>query len=399
MIQLIALKNDIGIEIREKFSVIQKRCESSLKKLSQICEEVVMISTCNRTEIYFNSSYDDLSIVEKIFETLNWDKSLMKYICHHKEEKAVRHLMDVVCGFDSLILGEDQILAQVKEAYETARTAKTVHKELQKLFLTAITCGKEFRTKSNLYKIPVSSSSIAVSESRKKAMNRFMILGFGEVGKLTAKYIMSGDFEVLYIAVRDISMVNIEDSRVKVIPFEKRLKYYEDVNCIISCTSAPHTVIKKDDLPNNRNMLLFDLAVPRDLDRDVCDLKNVQVYDIDTVSLMDDNNRKLRKDIMKENRLILEKYIKEFEQWQSLQSISLEIVKLKQAGERVYKERYKTFRNKKDTKDTDKLAEVLLKSTSDAFINKAIEVLKEEQLKGRVSDCMKIIQRIFYVVE
>lgn len=399
MIQLIALKNDIGIEIREKFSVIQKRCESSLKKLSQIYEEVVMISTCNRTEIYFNSSYDDLSIVEKIFETLNWDKSLMKYICHHKEEKAVRHLMDVVCGFDSLILGEDQILAQVKEAYETARTAKTVHKELQKLFLTAITCGKEFRTKSNLYKIPVSSSSIAVSESRKKAMNRFMILGFGEVGKLTAKYIMSGDFEVLYIAVRDISMVNIEDSRVKVIPFEKRLKYYEDVNCIISCTSAPHTVIKKDDLPNNRNMLLFDLAVPRDLDRDVCDLKNVQVYDIDTVSLMDDNNRKLRKDIMKENRLILEKYIKEFEQWQSLQSISLEIVKLKQAGERVYKERYKTFRNKKDTKDTDKLAEVLLKSTSDAFINKAIEVLKEEQLKGRVSDCMKIIQRIFYVVE
>ncbi|MDW8801850.1 glutamyl-tRNA reductase [Clostridium sp. A1-XYC3] len=399
MIQLIALKNDIGIEIREKFSVIQKRCESSLKKLSQICEEVVMISTCNRTEIYFNSSYDDLSIIEKIFETLNWDKSLMKYICHHKEEKAVRHLMDVVCGFDSLILGEDQILAQVKEAYETARTAKTVHKELQKLFLTAITCGKEFRTKSNLYKIPVSSSSIAVSESRKKAMNRFMILGFGEVGKLTAKYIMSGNFEVLYIAVRDISMVNIEDSRVKVIPFEKRLKYYEDVNCIISCTSAPHTVIKKDDLPNNRNMLLFDLAVPRDLDRDVCDLKNVQVYDIDTVSLMDDNNRKLRKDIMKENRLILEKYIKEFEQWQSLQSISQEIVKLKQAGERVYKERYKTFRNKKDTKDTDKLAEVLLKSTSDAFINKAIEVLKEEQLKGRVSDCMKIIQRIFYVVE
>lgn len=399
MIQLIALKNDIGIEIREKFSVIQKRCESSLKKLSQICEEVVMISTCNRTEIYFNSSYDDLSIVEKIFETLNWDKSLMKYICHHKEEKAVRHLMDVVCGFDSLILGEDQILAQVKEAYETARTAKTVHKELQKLFLTAITCGKEFRTKSNLYKIPVSSSSIAVSESRKKAMNRFMILGFGEVGKLTAKYIMSGNFEVLYIAVRDISMVNIEDSRVKVIPFEKRLKYYEDVNCIISCTSAPHTVIKKDDLPNNRNMLLFDLAVPRDLDRDVCDLKNVQVYDIDTVSLMDDNNRKLRKDIMKENRLILEKYIKEFEQWQSLQSISQEIVKLKQAGERVYKERYKTFRNKRDTKDTDKLAEVLLKSTSDAFINKAIEVLKEEQLKGRVSDCMKIIQRIFYVVE
>lgn len=399
MIQLIALRDDIGIEIREKFSVIQKRCESSLKNLSKICDEVVLISTCNRTEIYFNSPYEDLDMVEKIFETLNWDKNLTKYVFHYKEKKVVEHLMEVVCGFHSLILGEDQILAQVKEAYETARKAKTIHKDLQKLFHAAVTCGKEFRTKSSLYKIPVSSSSIAVSESRKKGMNRFMLLGFGEVGKLTAKYIMSGAFEVLYIAVRDTNTVDIKDSRVIVIPFEKRLKYYEEVNCIISCTSAPHTVIKKDDLPNNSNMILFDLAVPRDLDKDVYTLKNVMVYDIDTVSLIDDNNRKLRKNIMEENKFILDKYIEEFEQWQSLQSISQEIIKLKQAGERVYKERYKKFRNKKDTKDTDKLAEVLLKSTSDAFINRAIDVLKEEQLKGRVNDCMRIIQRIFYAAE
>ena len=269
----------------------------------------------------------------------------------------------------------------------------------KKLFHLAVTCGKEFRTESNLYKIPVSSSSIAVSESRKKGMNRFMILGYGEVGQLTAKYIMSGTFEVLYIAVRNPKVVDIEDGRVRIIPFEERAKYYEEVNCIISCTSAPHTVIKKTDLPRDNNMILFDLAVPRDLDKDVCTLKNIQVYDIDTVSLIDDNNRKLRKNIMKENKVILDKYINEFKEWQSLQSISQEIIKLKKSGERVYKERYKTFKNKKDTKDTDKLAEVLLKSTSDAFINKAIEVLKEEQLKGRVNDCMRIIQKIFYAAE
>jgi glutamyl-tRNA reductase len=399
MIQLIALKDDVKLEIREKFSVIQKRCENSLKNLSEICDEVVIISTCNRTEIYFNSKCEDSSIVEDIFQVLNWDKELMEYIFHYKEKQVTKHLMKVVCGFESLILGEDQILAQVKEAYETAMKAKTIHKDLQKLFHLAVTCGKEFRTESNLYKIPVSSSSIAVSESRKKGMNRFMILGFGEVGQLTAKYIMSGAFEVLYIAVRDPKVVDIEDGRVRVIPFEEKVKYYEEVNCIISCTSAPHTVIKKADLPNNSNMILFDLAVPRDLDKDVSNLKNVQVYDIDTVSRMDDNNRKLRKNIMKENKFILDKYIKELEEWQSLQSISQEIIKLKESGERVYKDRYKTFKNKRGTKDTDKLAEVLLKSTSDAFINRAIEVLKEEQLKGRVNDCMRIIQKIFYVEE
>lgn len=399
MIQLIALKDDVKLEIREKFSVIQKRCENSLKNLSKICDEVLIISTCNRTEIYFSSKCEDSSIVEEIFEVLNWDKELMEYIFHYKEKQVTKHLMKVVCGFESLILGEDQILAQVKEAYETAMKAKTIHKELQKLFHLAVTCGKEFRTESNLYKIPVSSSSIAVSESRKKGMNRFMILGFGEVGQLTAKYIMSGAYEVLYIAVRDPKVVNIEDGRVRVIPFEEKIKYYEEVNCIISCTSAPHIVIKKDDLPNNRKMILFDLAVPRDLDKDVSTLENAQVYDIDTVSRMDDNNRKLRKNIMKENKFILDKYIKEFEEWQSLQSISQEIIKLKQSGERVYKDRYKTFKNKRGTKDTDKLAEMLLKSTSDAFINRAIDVLKEEQLKGSVNECMRIIQKIFYVAE
>lgn len=399
MIQLIALKDDVKIEVREKFSVIQKRLENSLKNLSEICDEVVIISTCNRTEIYFNSECEYSSIVEDIFKVLNWDKSLMQYISHYKEKEVSDHLMKVVCGFQSLILGEDQILAQVKEAYETAMKAKTIHKDLRKLFHLAVTCGKEFRTESSLNKIPVSSSSIAVSESRKEGMNRFMVLGYGEVGQLTTKYIMSGNFEVLYIAVRNPKVVDIEDSRVRVIPFEERTKYYAEVNCIISCTSAPHTVVRKNDLPIESKMVIFDLAVPRDVDRDVCTLENLQVYDIDSVSLIDDNNRKLRKDIMFKNKFILEKYINDFEEWQSLQSISQEIRKLKDTGERIYKDRYKTFEHKKHTKDIDKLAEVLLKSTSDAFINKAIEVLKEEQLKGRVDDCMRIIQKIFYAAE
>ena len=90
MIQLIALKDDVKLEIREKFSVIQKRCENSLKNLSEICDEVVIISTCNRTEIYFNSTCEDSSIVENIFEVLNWDKELMEYVSHYKEKECCK---------------------------------------------------------------------------------------------------------------------------------------------------------------------------------------------------------------------------------------------------------------------------------------------------------------------
>lgn len=399
MIQLIGLKSDVKLEIRERFSIIQKRCGDSLENLKKICDEVVIISTCNRTEIYFNSENDSESMIVDIFETLNWNKDLVDYTFHYKGEKVVRHIMDVVCGFQSLILGEDQILGQVKDAYETALEVKSINKDLQRLFQLAITCGKEFRTKSSLYKIPVSSSSIAVSESRKHGASRFMLLGFGEVGKLTAKYILSGSFEVLYIAVRNPKVVDIEDKRIKVISFDDRIKYYADVHSIISCTSAPHCVIRKSNLPEDKSLLIFDLAVPRDVEEEVSDMSNVSVYDIDKVSSIDDENRKRRKEIMDGNRFIVNKYIGEFTEWKKIQDISPEIVELKKCGERVYRNRFKTFKNKMNTKDADKLAEILLKSTSDAFINRAIDVLKEEQLKGRVDDCMKIIKRIFYVVE
>ncbi|MBC2580768.1 glutamyl-tRNA reductase [Clostridium sp. DJ247] len=398
MIQLIGLKSDVKLEIREKFSIIQKHVETYAKELREICDEVVILSTCNRTEIYFNSDHSDDKIIEKVFEKLKWDKKLTKYIFHYKGEKVAKYLMDVVCGFHSLILGEDQILGQIKDAYEISLQAKTITKDLQRLFQEAITCGKEFRTVSNLNRIPVSSSSISVSESRKRGLKRFMILGFGEVGQLTAKYIMSGAFEVLYIAVRNTDAVDIDDKRVKVIHFDEKIKYYNDVQCIISCTSAPHCVIKKDNLPE-KPLLIFDLAVPRDVEEDVYKMKNVTVYNIDKVSSMDDENRKKRKEIMKNNRFILEKHINEFLNWQKIQDISPEIAKLKECGEKVYTKRYKTFKNKKNTKDAEKLAETLLKSTSDAYINRAIDVLKEEQLKGRAEDCMRIIQKIFYAAE
>jgi glutamyl-tRNA reductase len=398
MIHVIGLKSDIKLEIREKFSIIQKHCENYVKSLKEICDEVIILSTCNRTEIYFNSECIDNNIIEKVFEKLNWDFSLMKYTFHYKGEKSVKYLMDVVCGFHSLILGEDQILGQIKEAYEIALEAKTINKDLQRLFHMAITCGKEFRSKSNLNKIPVSSSSIAVNESRKCGVKRFMLLGFGEVGQLTAKYILSGAFEVLYIAVRTPKVVDIEDKRVKVIAFEEKTKYYEDVEAIISCTSAPHCVVKKENL-SEKELLIFDLAVPRDVEEDVYSMKNVTLYNIDKVSAMDDENRKRRKDIMKKNKFILEKYVEEFMNWKKLQNIYPVIENLKKCGEKVYKKRYKTFKNKKDTKDAEKLAEKLLKSTCDAFINRAIDVLKEEQLKGSVDDCMAIIQRIFYAAE
>jgi len=392
MIQLIGLKPDVKIEIREKLSIIPKRQERCLNALVNICDEVVILSTCNRIEIYFKSKDED--IVKKIFRALNWDENLIKCVFNYTGEKAIKHLMEVVCGFDSLLLGEDQILGQVRDAYEVAKEAKATKKEFQKLFESAIACGKKFRTKSKISEIPISSSSMVVKKAIDMDIKNFMILGFGVVGELTSKYILEGKTNLLYIAVRDAQKVTIKDPRVKIIPFNDIPKYYEKVECVISCTTAPHTVVRLNELPS-KHLLLFDLAVPRDIEEVVSENPLYEVYDIDKLGDIHDANFKRRKVSMKGNRYIVDKAIKDFIEWKSIEELSPFIKKIKHNGDDVYKERLETFKHKKETKDNEKLAEILLKSTSNAYVNRAIQVLKEEHLKGRSEQCEDIISRIF----
>ncbi|MFL0252408.1 glutamyl-tRNA reductase [Clostridium neuense] len=399
MIQVLGLKKNLKIDIREKFSIIQKHVEEKTILLSEVCNEVVLLSTCNRTEIYFSSSKSPNKIIDEIFEKMNWDNTFKDSFFYYKNEEAIEHLMDVVCGFDSLILGEDQILGQVKEAYEVALRLGILKSKLKKLFQLVVTCGKEFRNVSQLNMIPVSSSSIAVNEARKKGCAKFMVLGFGNVGELVCKYILSGKFDVLYIVVRNINVVNIDDKRVKVIPFCDRQIHYNEVDCVISCTSAPHTVIWKNQLPINKKLEIFDLAVPRDAEEEVYKMNNVHVYDIDEISSIDLYNKEKRKSIMIKNRYIIDKYIIEFFEWDKIQKVVDDIIKIKKYGENVYKKRYRTFKNKQHTKDNEKLASTLIKSASDAYTNRAIEVLKEEQLKGCGDECLRIIRKIFYEVQ
>lgn len=396
MIQLIGSLSESTVEAREKLSIMPKHIEESIKKLLNICDEVVIISTCNRLEVYFNSEEYGEEKVDEIFEALNWNLDLKKSIFHIRGERVAKHLMEVVCGFHSKIFGEDQILGQVKCAIESSVNVHGVKSDLRKLFQIAITCGKKFKDRSKIYKIPVSSASIVVKEAINKGLRKFMILGFGNVGALASNYILNSDFDELYIAVRNVEAVKIVDSRVNIISFEDKSKYYKEADCIICCTSAPHTVVFKKDIPD-KNLTIYDLALPRDVEESVLHMPKVTVYDIDRISAIDDGNRKKRKDLMQSNIYIIEKYVEDFMNWQQLKEIDPQIKKLLKLGEKIYNSRYESFKHKQHEGGNEELAMTLLKSTSDAYVNRAIDVLKEEQLKGKADECLRIIDKIFCV--
>lgn len=397
MIQLLGIRKNIGVKIREKLAISQKKREEYTKKLLEYFDEVVILSTCNRTEIYFNGSLKEEGGLKKIFEILGWDIEL-KEACFYLEEKgAVRHLMEVVCGFHSRILGEDQILGQIKEAYFSAYKIGAVKNELQRLFQEAITCGKKFRTEGKLYEIPVSSASIAVNEAIKKGAKNIMVIGYGEVGKLVFKYALSNNINELNLIVRNVEKIKgIEDKRVKVINYQEGRKIINDMDAVISCTSAPHLIIEKEHInEEGKKLIIFDLALPRDIDEKIKDFKRIELYDIDDISSMDDENKKIRKERMEEFRSIINKYIDDYLNWKSIKEISPIIQKIKENSNDIVEKRETTLKNKCNDKKDIEIANRLIKSTSDYYVNRAIEVLKEEKLKGQEEECIRILEKIF----
>ncbi|SFC76449.1 glutamyl-tRNA reductase [Clostridium uliginosum] len=397
MIGLLGIKKNTPIEIREKLTIKPNMCTEYINQLLKDLEEVVILATCNRTEIYFNASFYEEELLKKIFEVFNWNYEYREYVFISKDENACKHLFEVTCGFHSKILGEDQILGQVKNAYFKSLEQKAVNLELQRLFQSAITCGKRFKSESRLFEIPVSSASIVVNEAINNGCTKFMLLGYGEVGQLTMKYLLAHKIECVYLVVRNMKIKEqIYDNRVKVINFEEKNQYIDETQCIISCTSAPHPVIKKRDINESGDKLfIYDLAVPRDIDNDVESLDRAFVYNIDNISLINDGNKKMRFDKMDENKFILEKYINEYYEWKRLRIIVPLIRRIKGVSKDVYENRITTFENKAKSKDDIHLASKLIKSASDFYINRAIEVMKEETLRGSEGECLRIIEKIF----
>ena len=397
VIGLIGIKRNTPLEIRERLTLKPKRIEMYTNKLLQIFKEVVILATCNRTEIYFNDFCEREELLKEIFDILEWDYSFNEYVFVTRGEDSCRHLFEVCCGFHSKIVGEDQILGQIKNAYETAMEYNSVDFELHRLFQEAVTCGKKFRSKAKLYDIPVSSASIAVNESIKKGCSRFMLIGYGEVGHLVMKYLLSHKTEIVYLVVRNVNTIDqIDDDRVRVITFEEKNRYIDEVQSIISCTSAPHVVLSENDISEHgEKIYIYDLAVPRDVDERIEKMSRTEVYNIDKVSELNDENKKLRVERMIENKNILTKYLNEFNEWQKLRSIAPEIRKIKELGNEVYHMRSITFKNKCKDKNDIELADTLIKSASDFYINRTIKVLKEETLKGRGEECIEIIEKIF----
>lgn len=309
-------------------------------------QECVIISTCNRTEVYTysekaGSNFTDMQDLLLEFAGAAEVEHIGDYVRFYSGTKAVEHLFHVAAGLDSMVMGEDQILGQVKRAHEQARQAGTCEVYLNTLFRYAVTAAKKVKTRTDLSRTTVSTATMAVKAAEKTLGSlhgkKVMLIGAsGKIGSVVLKNLQCIEGAEVYITSRNMRQA-CEDRHHKVtyqvMEYESRYDLMDEMDVIISATSSPHYTMTYDKLAKclktSKQRVLVDLAVPIDIEAKVEWLPGIKRYDIDDFQeLAKANNEKKRHEAMAADQILKEVGL-DFERWMVFQQALPEIRKMK----------------------------------------------------------------------
>ncbi|MGL4955476.1 MAG: glutamyl-tRNA reductase [Cetobacterium sp.] len=278
----------------------------------------VNLSTCLRVEYYLH--LDKNYSLEEFKMDIGRDDVFIK-----QGHEAVNYLFRVTCGFESVIKGEDQILAQIKKAQLTSMENKISSSNMNVIFNKAIELGKKFRNKSKICHNALSLEAISLKFIKNKVVNlkdkKILILGVGDLARDIMELITKEEYESLTITNRSYHKA-VEVSNVynaDVISFENKLEEVAKSDIIISATSAPHAIIKKEEilplLDENKDYIFLDLAVPRDIEEELNDFKNINLYNIDDVWGVYYENLENRENLLNKYEYMLSEQMINLKKW------------------------------------------------------------------------------------
>jgi len=315
MILLIGLSHHSSpVTLRERFAFTETEIPPALQSLrdSRLAEEAVILSTCNRVELYAGTSLEPrqafTALEDFLIKRHDYKGSVANEFYRLAEPQSVQHLFRVACGLDSMVLGETEILGQLKRAYQLAlqggHTAGTLNKAFQKAFNVA----KQVRTTTNIQRGSVSVGSVAVDLAEKIFSDLrerdVMIIGAGDTGEKTARALLSRGARSIFVSNRsyDKALVLATELGGRAVQFSEWAAQCTTTDIIISSTAAPHFVLDRAKLEplmklrRNRPLLLIDIAVPRDIEPEVNLMPNIYLYNIDDLQAIAEQSLQQRKD-------------------------------------------------------------------------------------------------------
>lgn len=298
------------VEIRERFNFSPARIKNILRRLRGFDElsEAVIVSTCNRTEIYMVTTNinADLTFMRRMLIHVAGASYNKDYFYTLTGLNCIRHLFRVAASLDSLIIGEGQILSQIKEAYQISRHTGMTATLFNTLFNRVIAVGKKVRTVTHIAysSVSVSSAAVDLAEGTIKDLTaaKILVVGAGKMSELTTRHLI--DKGARNIKVSNRSLLHAQELAAKfngiAVPFEVFLEAAEQADIIITSTGAPHYVVTYDAFAplmaerSARSLILIDIAVPRDVEPQVGEIPGIALYNIDDLETVVDTNKELR---------------------------------------------------------------------------------------------------------
>jgi glutamyl-tRNA reductase len=314
------------VELRERFAFGEARIPAVLQLLREegIADEAVILSTCNRVEIYASTSLDSGKAFAELKEFLvtchDYRDPLTDEIYALGEPQSVHHLFKVACGLDSMVLGETEILGQLKKAYDLALQHQHTGPRLNKAFQRAFNVAKHVRTETSIQRGSISVGSVAVELAEKIFASlddrHVMVIGAGDTSEKTARALLSRGAKSIIVANRsyDRAQALAAEFGGRAVNFDDWSNEFGQIDIVISSTAAPHHILNRAKLEplmklrKNRPLLLVDIAVPRDIDPEVNMMPNVYLYNIDDLQAIAEDYLKQRKEeIARCEKIIVEK--------------------------------------------------------------------------------------------
>ena len=399
------------INVREVVSITDtKKIEAINILLDRDINEVVILSTCNRSEIYIHAE----NIEEKVDELVNFYseyfgvKDIDKYLFKKTNLDAIKHLFDVTAGLDSIVLGEDQILGQVRDAHEFSMKLGGTKKVFNKLFRDAVTTSKEIKTITKISQQPLSISYIGVKLLKEKIGSlegkNVLIIGLGKMNLLTLNHLEEEKTNKIYIANRNIEKIKeIESKFDNIIPikYSDRHKILEEesIDIVVSATSSPHLVIKYDEMPKlDKKIYIMDIALPRDVDTRLKELDYVELYDIDDLKEIQDKNDIKRNELAQKAEKIIDEKIDEFLEWLDLTFMDPTIQSLNCKCKEIKDDTLEYIFRKIDLNQHEKkIIDKMVGSALKRVIREPIMNLKQVKNKGQREEYIKVIEDLFEI--
>lgn len=399
------------LNIREQVFFRKENLSQALRILKEYeyIEECVILSTCNRTEIYIvtNNIENGKKVVERFLVNYHGleDKELKAYLYEKINKEAIKHLIRVSSSLDSMVLGEQQILGQVKDAYQIALECKTTSFVFNTLFQKILNITKKIRTQTNIGEGALSLGYAAI-ELSKRIFNdltdkKVMIVGTGKMGELLIKHLKDNGIKEVWVVNRSITKAEglakkFQGSAESV---ERLYEIMPLMDIVITSTGSPHYIIKKDDMEyalkkrKNKTVFLIDIGVPRNIDPKVNSLEGIILYNIDDLEVVVKANKERRLKEVKLAEKIIQEELPEIISWYH----SLEIMPIihgvkKNIFEICHREIQKVDKSL-DEKKLDKCVNVI----ANKILALPMSKIKEQIKSGDGYAYIKALKELFHI--